>query len=288
LDQALAAGFSAETVAKRVRRGQWIALHHGVYCAATAKRTRELTAVAARLRVGETAMFSHLTAARLLGFDIRSDSPFTWLTTPLPSGARSFGLVKVVRTRHLVTPQYAFGHPVTPPPRMFVDLAGVLDAAAWVGTLYDAVRRSQVSVSAILAEADLIGGGRRGLNMLRRESASFDPAFEMMVEAKVGLALESAGVSMTPQHELWDGPFLVARFDLADAELLHAVEIDGFAAHSTRAQQRRDRVRDRGTSKRGWTTSRFDATEALRDLDGVVRDVLDVRARLKLSRRQAG
>ncbi len=287
LQQAVAAGFTPKAVANRLTRGVWITLHQRVYCAATAKRTPELLAVAALLRAGATAAFSHVTGGRMQGFDLRSASPFTWLSAPLSCPVRSFGQVKVVRTRHPVEPTRVWGHPVLPPARTLVDLAALLDQEELTGLMYDLVRRDVLTVDNVAAEAESIGGGRAGLGRLRRVMERFDPAFEMMVEASVGQALARAGVHMVAQYEIWDGPFLVARVDLADPHLRHAVEIDGFGAHSTRAQQRWDRTRDRLTQKLGWTTSRFDAVDTMRRLDDVVRDVLDVRTRLLHERRTA-
>ena len=233
-------------------------------------------------------MFSDLTGARLLGMDIRHEDENVWIRAPIESGIRSWLGVQVTRSRHSVQPVIAHGQPVVPPARTVVDLAGRLSEQALSGLLYDVTRRRVVTIDDVAATAEAIGGGLPGLKSMRRVLASFDPAFEAMVEARVAAGLAQAGLILTPQFEVWDGPFLVARHDLADEELLLGVEIDGYRHHSSRDAQKRDRTRDRRSSGLGWTILRFDASDALNRLDVVVRDVIVVRDRLLTQRRRVG
>src|SRR3954447_10474733 len=160
-DQATAAGFSARTRGERLAGGTWRALHAGVYCASTTPTSRARTATAARLRV-EGAAFSHFTAARLLGIDVRHSDPAVWLRAPLASGHRSWPGVHVTRSRHSAEPVLVHGQPVTPAARTVVDLAGRLHDAQLTGMLYDVMRRRVVTGGGGGAGPRGGGGGRGG------------------------------------------------------------------------------------------------------------------------------
>jgi very-short-patch-repair endonuclease len=195
--------------------------------------------------------------------------------------------VRVTRSRHEVVPATAHGQPVVPLARTMVDLAQHLDEQEIAGCLYDVIRRQQVSAAEVAAEVEGLRTGVAGLGRLRRVLDSFDPAYDSMVEAVAAAELRAAGIHLTPQVEVWDGPFLVARIDLADEELKFGLEIDGFAYHGTRVAQRRDRSRDRTLHALGWTISRVDALDVLERMPVVVADVARVRARLAAERRRA-
>lgn len=287
-DQALAAGFSAATIRKRLERGLWIRVAPKVYCAATTKSTRERDAVAALLHAGDDAAFGYVTAARLLSYDIRSSSAAVWLAAPFESTARKRPGVEVMRTRHYVEPILVHGYRTIPAARTMVDLAQVLDADALAGALYDGLRREALDIDDVVIAASALPPNRPGLRLLADVLATFDPAFEMMVEAKVGHGCARAGLALTPQVEVCDGVFLVARIDLADEELKLGIEIDGAASHGKRWQQRRDRQRDRKLRQCGWTIIRFDASDVLNRLDDVVAEILAVRARLIREREAVG
>jgi very-short-patch-repair endonuclease len=280
-DQARAAGFTPAAVKARLRAGLWRSVHPGVYVATTTPVSRAVLASAARLRVGEDCLFSNFTGARLLGIDVRHEDNDVWLRAGHTSGARSWLGVRVTRSRHPVTPVMAHGQPCVPPARTVVDLSSALSERALAGLLYDVVRRKFVSADAVSAEAESVGGGLAGLKRLRKVLATFDPQFEAMVEARVGDALVAAGFAYQPQVEVWDGPFLLARLDLADESVAHGVEVDGFRYHSSREAQAHDRRRDRRLQALGWTISRFDASDALDRLPAVVRDVAAVHNRLQ-------
>jgi len=286
-DQAAAAGFSPRAVRDRVGRGIWLALYPGVYCAATSPATRARAASAARLRVAGS-VFSDFTAARLLGVDLRHGDSAVWLQASATSGHRGWAGVRVTRTRHPVSPVLAHGQPVVPVARTIVDLAARLDDRALTGALYDVIRRRVVTADQVAGAADAVGGGRAGLKRLRRVLETLDPAHEAMVESLVATGLAEAGIMLTPQVEVWDGPQLLARLDLADEVLRLGVEVDGFRYHGSRDAQMHDKARDRALRTLGWTIVRFDAVDALDRLASVVRDVAAVRRRLMEERRRAG
>src|SRR3954449_6505218 len=107
-------------------------------------------ATAARLRV-EGAAFSHFTAARLLGIDVRHSDPAVWLRAPVASGHRSWPGVHVTRSRHSAEPVLVHGQPVTPAARTVVDLAGRLHDAQLTGMLYDVMRQCVATAEQVTA-----------------------------------------------------------------------------------------------------------------------------------------
>ena len=60
------------------------------------------------------------------------------------------------------------------------------------------------------------------------------------------------------------------RFDFANPEIRLAIEIDGYAYHSSRESFARDRARDRDCTENGWTVLRFAAKEVMDDAKSCV------------------
>ena len=254
--QAFEAGFTRGQIDFRLANGLWTTLHPRVYCAKTAKDTREMRAVASLLHCGEPACFSHLTAARLLGIDAPKLAAETWLTIPHGRYASPRPGTIVKRTRNFPSPRRAYGYPVTPPARTVVDLAALLDTYQMRKVLYDVTCRGALTVQQILGVAEGMGG-RTGVRSLRRVLQEFDPALESILEDDAARHFAAAGIALEPQVEVWDGGFLVARLDFADRRRKLAIEIDGFRWHEGRAAQTRDRRRDRELRRLGWTVLRF-------------------------------
>lgn len=275
--QALASGLSARTVDARLARGVWIAVHRGVYCAATTPQRPETRAVAAIQRVGGDAMFSHLTAARLSGLEVPAADRRLWITTDWRSAARSWPGVIVARTRQFPDAVERQGQPVTPIERTFLDMAGIVDTATLMRCLHDAARIDPQLPQRLITLAER-RGPCRGLAALRTAVRAFDPEHQLQTEADAHAALTAAGMSFQPQYALWDGWFLVARFDFGDDEVRLALELDG-SSHSSYAAQQRDRQRDRRVRMFGWTTARYSNIEVA-DLDRFVTDVAQQREAL--------
>jgi very-short-patch-repair endonuclease len=272
LDQALAAGIPVREARWRLHRGEWCVVFRGVLRAATTPVSRELRAAAALLALGTPARFSHFTAARLLALDVRARSDLIDVTTAHGRGNRAPIGVVVRQSRHLPPPATAAGYPVMPLARTVVDLAQVVEVPDLVGVLYDAVRRRVVTVDAILAEAEGMGG-RPGLRTLRIAIAEFDPVLESVAEAEAAEHFRRAGMHLVPQLEIWDGPFLIARTDFGDDERQIAIEVDGDVAHSSKFALERDGRRDRRLRRYGWETIRFRASDVRRRPAEMIADI---------------
>lgn len=261
---ALRAGFTPRQIGVPLARGSWVAIHPDVYCGGTTKRNREARAVAARLYAGADAVFSHFTAARLQAVDVPVLPRAVWVTVPCTRQLSRRPGVETFRTRHMPQPSpVAHGQPVTAVPRTVVDLAQWLDRDQLAGVLYDVVRRGLVDVEHIMAVADGLRG-RAGLGVLRQVLQEFDPESESMIEAEGAALLSAAGFELVSQFEVYDGWLLIARIDLADPDLMLAIEIDGLRHHGTFQAQTRDRQRDRALIARGWTVVRFTANDVRR------------------------
>ncbi len=283
LAQALAAGHSPGSVRDRLDRGIWAVIHPRVYCAGTAKRTSELRAMAGLLYAGEGARFSHDTAARLLGVDLRGGNDDVWVTVRHGRRLNWRPGLQVRQSTRLPEPVLAHGLRVMPLARTIVDLAQVSEAARLRGVLYDVVRRQLLGADDVLRVAEGFGG-RVGLRTLRIVVDEFDPAFESVLEAEAGGHFAAAGIVLQPQYEIWDGWWLVARVDLADEARWVAVEIDGHAAHSTKAAIERDGRRDRRLTRLGWRVLHFRASDVRSNPAAMVAEVRALQERIDSER----
>lgn len=267
------AGFSARQAHLRLERGLWRVVHPGVLRAATTQPTRQLRAAAGLLYAGPSSRFSFTTGARLFGLDVRPAGDEVWLAVPHGRRRPAQPGVRLVQSRYLPPPVHVSGFPVNPLPRVVIDLGLLLDAADLAGLLYELTRQRLLAVDDILAAATGLGG-RPGLCVVRRALAEFSPEFESQLEAEAAERFATAGLVLTPQHELWDGPFLIARLDFADEERKLAVEIDGHAAHSTREALESDARRDRRLRRLGWQTLRFRAADVRRGHRQMIADIV--------------
>jgi hypothetical protein len=100
--------------------------------------------------------------------------------------------------------------------------------------------------------------GHRWITTLRGIGPIADRRFESPPEAVLGLHCHQARFPMTPQVEVTTvtGEF-VARLDLANEDLLAAVEYDGAEWHSSPAQQVHDRERRLDAGREGWLVEAF-------------------------------
>lgn len=82
------------------------------------------------------------------------------------------------------------------------------------------------------------------------------------------------------QHEVWHAGRFMARIDAAYPELLLAIEIDGFASHSSPDAFQRDRTRQNRLVALGWTVLRFTWADVVRDPASVAATIREAMSRL--------
>ena len=167
--QAIAAGFSAAQIERRVRAAAWVRVFPRVYRHATAPPSSALEHWAAVLWCGQPCALSHTSAAavwRLRGPTI--DRPE--LIVPKTRAPRGAGVVVHRVTRLAGDDVVWVGRlPVTSPARTVIDLAGVLDLEDLEAVVAVARTRRMVTVRALRGHLDEIGAvGRPGAARLRR------------------------------------------------------------------------------------------------------------------------
>lgn len=288
LTQARESGLTRHQIAHRLGAGRWETLHPGVFRLRGVPDGRGLTATAGLLFAGDRALFSHATAAHLHGFEPQLWHPRVWLTIPERTRRRPRPGLRIVRSRRIDGfTTVARGQPVLSIARTIVDLAGVVDVASFHRMLYDVFGRGLVAEDKILAAADDFGG-RRGVALVRRALAEFDPAFESGLEQEADELFRAAGIVLDRQVEIREDGILLARLDFADEEVKLGVEVDGSRYHSSVSARAYDRQRDRALARRGWHIERF-ATDDIRRRPRVTqRHVADIRASRSELFRRAG
>jgi hypothetical protein len=177
------------------------------------------------------------------------------------------------------------GVPCTTVARTLVDLGAVVPDKIVALCLDRALERGIVSVAAVKGALDAVARkGRDGAGVIRRV---LEPHLESepvagVFEARMARLLAAEGLPpAVPEYEVWshDGRF-VARVDFAYPELRLAIEVDGFAAHSSLEAFRHDRVRQNALVGAGWTVLRFTWGEAEDGAPRVGRAIRDARRRL--------
>lgn len=262
------------------RGARWTAapLCHGVYAGSHVEDTVRTRARAHGLLLGPEAVFSHGTAAALLGSTLEVDpaSPLSVIVPPDSATGTGAGL----RRRRLALGQEDVtrhdGVRVTSPARTVLDLAAgageeiavvAVDALvhAWPAALPSAVER----LPALL--------GRRDVRQVRRVLAIAEPLTESPMESRLRLLLVRAGLPRPVAQHVVRGPTgrFIARVDLAYPDLRVAVEYDGRAAHPVGLA--RDRERAWELRRAEWVAVHVTA-ELYADRERLVARVRDARS----------
>ena len=140
------------------------------------------------------------------------------------------------------------GMPCTTVARTLVDLGAVMAESVVARCLDRALGRGLVSVSAVeTARQAVARQGRRGAGVIRRvlvPHLACEPVAGVFEARMARLARATGAAAAVPEYEVWtDSGAFVARVDFAYPELRLAIEVDGFAAHSSVDAFRRDRTR---------------------------------------------
>jgi hypothetical protein len=160
--------------------------------------------------------------------------------------------------------------PITSALRTAWDVAVLEPLAVAVAALDAMVRQGSVTVPDLAGMA-ASGGGRWGINRVRRAVPLVDPRAESAPESRVRVALVLAGLDPVPQFEVSaDGRFL-ARVDFAWPEERVVLEYEG-AHHFDGIQIVRDDERIRRLEAAGWRVIRISAAD-LWNLDAVIEKV---------------
>lgn len=166
-EQARAVGFTKNAIQHRLESGVWARVLPCVVRMFWAEDSWETRCEAAALWARTDGALSHLTAAKLLGFDVE---PQRVVHVSVPRGGgrltrRGFKSHRTYRTPRTVK---VSGLRVTAPARTMVDLATLLDEVELERLLRLALLYGQVTRAAMQAELARLTRGNRGAKKLRR------------------------------------------------------------------------------------------------------------------------
>lgn len=231
----LAAGLTRHGIAHRVAAGRLHRRHPGVYAVGHPGLTPLGRRLAAVVGCGAGAAVSHEDAAILWALLPDRDGPVH--VTRGPGHRRGPAGVVLHRTRRLGPPDvgHVDGVPVTTPVRTLLDLAAS-GHPALPRALNEAQVTKLVSLDALLTYA----GGKPGARAIRA-LATETPGYTRSRAERLLLALARRAELPRPQTNAPLGPYEV---DALWPRHRLALEVDGWAAHSTRQAFERDRVRD--------------------------------------------
>lgn len=256
----LAAGVTPDALDRRLASGHLVALHHGVYALAGPPPTQRALHRAAVLACGPRAVLSSVSAA--LEWDLlpTSHSRPIHVTIPASEHRRPKGLVvhRADLARHEVRRRADLL--VTDPARTLIDLAGthpeLLEYA-----LNEAYARRLVRPGA-LEPTD----GRRGAKALRAALEDGPGFTRSEAERTLLRLLERAGLPR-PQTNVSIHPYEV---DALWPEQRLVVEVDGYAAHSSRRAFERDRRKNAALQAQGYRVLRVSYRQLTREPERTV------------------
>jgi very-short-patch-repair endonuclease len=258
-EQLIELGFGTRGISDWVRGGRLHRLYRGVYAYGHDRLRIEGSWLAAVMACGPGAVLSHRDAAQL--WELRqSQSAFIDVTVPSQNGRIRRRGVRVHRSGRLAAQEVTVRHgiPVTTVARTLLDLADVLPRQALRRAVTEAEYTGRFDLTALIAVVES-NPGRRTRKL--REAAGARPhRTRSPLEQRFLGFLERHGVE-EPRSGVWiegyEADFVWTRAGLV-------VELDGAAAHATRAAVRRDRKRDRVLWRAGYRTMRLtdDALDA--------------------------
>jgi hypothetical protein len=213
-------------------------VHDNVYRIGGAPTTTAQLRLAAVLAVDGLAAVSHRAAADLYGL-WWSNPPAIEITTtdklsPELDGVTVHRLADL-QERWITSVD---GVPCTTVARTLVDLGAVMPDKHVDQCLDRALGRGIVSVGQVKTALDAVARrGRRGAGVIRRvlEPQLRAEPVAGVFEARMARLLSAQGLPpAVPEYEVWTvGGAFVARVDFAYPDLRLAIEVDGFAAHSS-------------------------------------------------------
>ncbi|TVP77622.1 MAG: DUF559 domain-containing protein [Gemmatimonadales bacterium] len=246
--QLLDSGMSSSALGRRVDSGRFVPLHRGVYLisAVDPGRAQEMAAV---LSGGPSALLSH-TSALVLWEVLRAEPPMPFhVTVPGRSRVGRTGIT-FHRPEGVESDERGVveGIPVTSPARSLVDAAGLLGRRE-VAQVVAAVERRGLIPREELAGLPRRYAGHRGIPVLRHvlKGVGDRPFTRSEAERRCLQLIRSAGLPR-PETNVTVGPY---ELDLFWPGENIAIEIDGWAHHSSRGRFEGDRRKDSWLKARG-------------------------------------
>ena len=252
--QLLEAGLSPAAIGRCLDAGRLRRLFLGVYAVGHVALKREGWWMAALLACGPESAISHEDAAVALGIGRGPTFPIH-VTTRTDRGRRQ---QRLVTHRQRLEASEVFevdGLRVTTGPRTILDQAAHLDPRA-LRALVERAQDRQLFKARPMAAILERHPRRKGTRPLKNLIQLMDPDADNARSHLERLFLSAIRSSRLPRPEV---NYLIAgkRRDFVWPEQRLAVEVDGYAYHSSREAMRRDRKRDRELLAHGWRPARF-------------------------------
>lgn len=271
------------------RKGRWVAqgrlisVQPSVFRVVGAPQSWHQAVLAAALATD--GVISHRSAAELWG--LIQPAGYVEVST-LPShktALRPPGILHRIADLDPAASVERHGLRVTDPVRTVIDLGLVLPK--W--SVRDALSRGLTTRLLGIEEVDrlrdaLSRRGRNGTGVMREvleERLLTASTEESVLEARFVDLVRLHDLPLpTFQHEVWHAGRFMARLDAAYPDLLLAIEIDGFSAHSSPDAFQRDRTRQNRLVALGWTVLRFTWADVVHDPTLVASTIRQARTRL--------
>jgi hypothetical protein len=259
--QLQAAGLTARQIRHRVDRGQLERRSGTVRVVRGGPACFEQDVLAACLGVGGDAVASHRAAAKLLGLDLRVESPVE-ISVPRSRGPRPPGVI-VHRSSDLVAEHVGRVGPIptTTPYRLLVDLGCVVPWWTVSRAVEQLIADRRVTPAGVRQLLETISRrGRNGVGVLRtvlENRALGDAISDSGLEEEMAKLYAAHGVDRPAfQHSIWlDGRWRFIDFSYPDLDI--AIEVDGFESHTRHDVFEDDRVRGNELELRGWLVLHF-------------------------------
>jgi len=248
-----ALGVRGAEIETRIARGDLVRLHRGVYAVGHRQLRPQGFWLAAVLAAGPGAVLSHRSAAALHAIGPRP----TRIEITTPTEARPEGIAVYTRRRldadEVTTVD---GIPVTTVARTLLDLAGTLTPDRLAKALNEAELQrvfDGTAIEAALAKA----ATRKGAGELRKALAQLADHGPALTRSE----LEDRFFALLDRHDLprprtnaWIG---TTEVDALWPEHGLVVELDGYAAHHSKAAFQRDRTKANALTRIGYRVLRY-------------------------------
>ena len=281
-DQIIGRGFNRQQIARRIRTGELLRVHEGVYRVAGAPESTLLYTWAALLAGGPRAAVSRRSAAAL--WSLRNIWPprEPEITVPTDWPLALAGVV-VHRSDHLDSPDVVKrtdGLRVTSPARTLFDIGRAVGHLATESACVDALHRGLVTHRKLVDVYARIGGkGRPGSAAMRaflQGSPEGVAAIESELEVRLWRLIREYELPR-PVPQFWvrtaGGNF---RLDFAWPALRAGIELNGKADHDGPLARKRDRRRSNFLKAAGWTIFDYGWGEVVGQPSGVADQLLAI------------
>ncbi|MCW2541436.1 MAG: hypothetical protein JWN95_3161 [Frankiales bacterium] len=263
------AGVGRGAIARLVQRGALVRAARGIYRVRGAAETYESMLWLAQLATN--GVLGYATACQLWGMITEQPSPIT-VILPADRRAASPAGVQIRYRSHLQSYSVRWGLKVSDRVDALFDHLGTLPGSEATPLFDRAMQRGWMSPLDIELRLRSSGWGTQRIRSLSRLLGT-RAASEL--ERRFHRLLQAAGVTgWIANFEVRVRGAMIALVDVAFAEHLLAIELDGMAYHSDAARFRRDRRRQNQLVAAGWRVLRFTWDDVLHRPSEVVANVV--------------